>query len=53
MALSRPTAIVSHGEIDANPLEQYGEAGEVLLRIGYVRLWSDSDFFPPSPRSAT
>ncbi|KAI1028171.1 hypothetical protein LB504_012531 [Fusarium proliferatum] len=34
MASSRPTAIVSHGEIDANPLEQYGEAGEVLLRIG-------------------
>jgi hypothetical protein len=35
---SRSTAIVSHGEIDANALETYGKAGDVLLRIGYVRL---------------
>ncbi|KAF5703506.1 hypothetical protein FMUND_12956 [Fusarium mundagurra] len=31
---SRSTAIISHGEIDANALETYGTTGDVLLRIG-------------------
>ncbi|KAF4434509.1 hypothetical protein FACUT_7935 [Fusarium acutatum] len=31
---SRSTAIISHGEIDANALETYGKTGDVLLRIG-------------------
>ncbi|KAF5982079.1 hypothetical protein FCOIX_3915 [Fusarium coicis] len=31
---SRSTAIISHGEIDANALETYGKTGHVLLRIG-------------------
>nr|RBQ83253.1 hypothetical protein FVER53263_06512 [Fusarium verticillioides] len=31
---SRSTAIISHGEIDANARETYGKAGHVLLRIG-------------------